>query len=82
MPAPEPVPDLLKAANDISGKVFALWIAFLTVTIYLAISISTTNDIQLPLDYGVKLPLLGVSISPDAFYTAGPPMFRSRRRVA
>jgi hypothetical protein len=31
MPAPEPIPDLLKAVNEASGKAFALWITFLTV---------------------------------------------------
>ncbi len=36
MPPPEPIPDLLKAVNDASGKAFALWITFLTVGTYLA----------------------------------------------
>jgi len=50
MPAPEyPIPDLLKAANEASGKAFALWITFLTVGACLAIAIGTTTHLQLVL---------------------------------
>ena len=62
MPAPEPIPDLLKAVNEASGKAFALWITFLTVGTYLAIAIGTTTHLQLLLAGPVKLPLLGVDL--------------------
>ena len=75
MPAPEPIPDLLKAANEASGKAFALWITFLTVGIYLAIAIGTTTQLQLLLAGPVKLPLLGVDMPLFAFYGFAPPMF-------
>jgi uncharacterized protein YjbI with pentapeptide repeats len=75
MPAPEPIPDLLKAVNEASGKAFALWITFLTVAIYLAISIGTTTHLQLLLAGPVKLPLLGVDMPLFAFYGFAPPMF-------
>jgi hypothetical protein len=75
MPAPEPIPDLLKAVNEASGKAFALWITFLTVGVYLAISIGTTTHLQLLLAGPVKLPLLGVDLPLFAFYGFAPPMF-------
>jgi hypothetical protein len=46
--ASDPIPDLLKAVNEASGKAFALWITFLTVATYLAIAIGTTTHLQLP----------------------------------
>ena len=46
MAAPDPIPDLLKAVNEASGKAFALWITFLTVGTYLAIAIGTTTHLQ------------------------------------
>ena len=54
MPAPEPIPDLLKAVNEASGKAFALWVTFLTVGTYLAIAIGTTTHLQLLLASPVK----------------------------
>jgi uncharacterized protein YjbI with pentapeptide repeats len=75
MPAPEPIPDLLKAVNEASGKAFALWITFLTVGTYLAIAIGTTTDLQLLLAGPVKLPLLGVDMPLFAFYGFAPPLF-------
>jgi uncharacterized protein YjbI with pentapeptide repeats len=75
MPAPEPIPDLLKAVNEASGKAFALWITFLTVGTYLAIAIGTTTDRQLLLGGPVKLPLLGVDLPLFAFYNFAPPLF-------
>jgi uncharacterized protein YjbI with pentapeptide repeats len=75
MPAPEPIPDLLKAANEASGKAFALWITFLTVGTYLAIAIGTTTHLQLLLAGPVKLPLLGVDMPLFAFYGFAPPLF-------
>lgn len=74
MPAPEPIPDLLKAVNEASGKAFALWITFLTVGTYLAISIGTTH-LQLLLAGPVKLPLLDVDMPLFAFYGFAPPLF-------
>jgi uncharacterized protein YjbI with pentapeptide repeats len=75
MPAPEPIPDLLKAVNEASGKAFALWITFLTVATYLAIAIGTTTHVQLLLASPVKLPLLGVDLPLFAFYGFAPPLF-------
>src|SRR6478752_2733427 len=75
MPAPEPIPDLLKAVNEASGKAFALWITFLTVGTYLAISIGTTTHLQLLLAGPVQLPLLGVGMPLFAFYGFTPPLF-------
>jgi hypothetical protein len=75
MPAPEPIPDLLKAVNEASGKAFALWITFLTVGTYLAIAIGTTTDLQLLLAGPVKLPLLGVDLPLFAFYGFAPPLY-------
>jgi hypothetical protein len=75
MPAPEPIPDLLKAVNEASGKAFALWVTFLTVGIYLAIAIGTTTHLQLLLAGPVKLPLLGVDMPLFAFYGFALPMF-------
>jgi hypothetical protein len=75
MPAPEPIPDLLKAVNEASGKAFALWITFLTVGTYLAISIGTTTHVQLLLAGPVKLPLLGVDLPLFAFYGFAPPLY-------
>jgi hypothetical protein len=75
MPAPEPIPDLLKAVNEASGKAFALWITFLTVGTYLAISIGTTTDAQFLTPSSssvVKLPLLGVDLPLLAFYGFAP----------
>jgi hypothetical protein len=75
MPAPEPIPDLLKAANSASGKAFALWITFLSVGTYLAIAIGTTTDRQLLLANPVKLPLLDVDLPLFAFYGFAPVLF-------
>jgi uncharacterized protein YjbI with pentapeptide repeats len=75
MSAPEPIPDLLKAVNEASGKAFALWITFLTVGTYLVISIGTTTHLQLLLAGPVKLPLLGVDLPLFAFYGFAPPLF-------
>src|SRR6516162_232719 len=75
MPAPEPIPDLLKAVNEASGKAFALWLTFLTVGIYLAIAIGTTTHLQLLLAGPVRLPLLGVDMPLFAFYGFAPLMF-------
>jgi hypothetical protein len=75
MAAPDPIPDLLKAVNEASGKAFALWITFLTVGTYLAISIGTTTHLQLLLAGPVKLPLLGVDLPLFAFYGFAPPIF-------
>src|SRR5262245_48663353 len=75
MPAPEPIPDLLKAVNEASGKAFALWITFLTVGTYLAIAIGTTTHRQLLLADPVKLPLLGVDLPLFTFYGFAPPLF-------
>ena len=75
MPAPEPIPDLLKAVNEASGKAFALWITFLTVGTYLAIAIGTTTHRQLLLAGPVKLPLLGVDLPLFTFYGFAPPLF-------
>ena len=75
MPAPEPIPDLLKAVNEASGKALALWITFLTVGTYLAITIGTTTHLQLLLAGPVKLPLFGVDLPLFAFYGFAPPLF-------
>jgi hypothetical protein len=75
MPVPVPIPDLLKAVNDASGKAFALWITFLTVGTYLAISIGTTTHVQLLLEGPVKLPLLDVNMPLFDFYEFSPPLF-------
>jgi uncharacterized protein YjbI with pentapeptide repeats len=75
MPTPEPIPDLLKAVNEASGKAFALWITFLTVGTYLAIALGTTTHLQLLLAGPVKLPLLGVDLPLFAFYGFAPPLF-------
>ena len=75
MPTPEPIPDLLKAVNEASGKAFALWITFLTIATYLAIAIGTTTQLQLLLAGPVKLPLLGVNLPLFAFYGFAPPLF-------
>lgn len=75
MPAPEPIPDLLKAVNAASGKAFALWITFLSVGTYLAITIGTTTHRQLLLAGPVQLPLLGVDLPLFAFYGFAPPLF-------
>src|SRR3954470_19040188 len=75
MAAPEPIPDLLKAVNEASGKAFALWITFVSVGIYLAIAVGTTTHLQLLLAGPVKLPLLGVDMPLFAFYGFAPPMF-------
>src|SRR5215469_14683395 len=75
MAAPEPIPDLLKAVNEASGKAFALWITFLTAGTYLAIAIGTTTHLQFLLAGPVKLPLLGVDLPLFAFYGFAPPMF-------
>src|ERR1700755_2485961 len=72
---PHPIPDLLKAVNDASGRAFALWITFLTVGAYLAIAIGTTTHVQLLLEAPVKLPLLGVDLPLFAFYEFAPPLF-------
>jgi uncharacterized protein YjbI with pentapeptide repeats len=71
----DPIPDLLKAVNDASGKAFALWLTFLSVMIYLAIAIGTTTHVQLLLEAPVKLPLLGVDLPLFAFYEFAPPLF-------
>ena len=47
MPAPEPIPDLLKAVNEARGKAFALWVMFLTVGTYLAVAIAWAQSIRL-----------------------------------
>src|SRR5215469_14076203 len=75
MAAPEPIPDLLKAVNEASGKAFALWITFLTAGTYLAIAIGTTTHLQLLLAGPVKLPLLGVELPLFTFYGFTPPLF-------
>jgi hypothetical protein len=75
MAAPDPIPDLLKAVNEASGKAFALWITFLTVGTYLAIAIGTTTHLQLLLAGPVRLPLLGVDLPLFAFYGFAPPLF-------
>lgn len=75
MPPPEPIPDLLKAVNDASGKAFALWITFLTVATYLAISVGTTTHVQLLLEGPVKLPLLDVNMPLFDFYEFAPALF-------
>jgi hypothetical protein len=75
MAAPDPIPDLLKAANDASGKAFALWITFLTVTVYLTITVGTTTDRQLLLAGPVTLPLPAVDLPLFAFYGFAPPLF-------
>ncbi len=75
MPAPEPIPDLLKSANDASARGFALWVTFLTVEIYLAIAAGTTTHKQLLLEGPVKLPLLDVELPLFAFYVFAPLLF-------
>jgi hypothetical protein len=75
MAAPEPVPDLLKAANEASRKAFTLWITFFAAVIYLAIVIGTTTHLQLLVAGPVKLPLLGVDMPLLAFYGSAPPLF-------
>ena len=75
---PEPIPDLLKAVNEASGKAFTLWITFLGVGTYLVIAIGTTTDQQLLVSSTagtLKLPLLGVDLSLVAFYSFAPPLF-------
>ena len=47
MTAVEPISNRLNAVNDASGRAFALWITFLTGSIYLAIAIGTTTHVQL-----------------------------------
>jgi uncharacterized protein YjbI with pentapeptide repeats len=75
MPPPEPIPDLLKSANEASGRGFALWVTFLTVEIYLAIAAGTTTHKQLLLEAPVKLPLLSVDLPLFAFYVFVPALF-------
>jgi hypothetical protein len=75
MAPPDPIPDLLKAVNDASGRAFALWVTFLTVGAYLAIAIGTTTNVQLLLEGPVKLPLLGVDLPLFSFYQFAPPLF-------
>ena len=75
MPVPEPIPDLLKAVNEASGKAFALWITFLSVGVYLMISVGTTTHLQLLLGGAVRLPLLNVDTPLFAFYSFAPLLF-------
>ncbi len=75
MATPDPIPDMLKAANDASGKAFALWVTLLTAGTYLAISIGTTTDVQILQAGPVKLPLLGVDMPLFDFYEYAPPLF-------
>jgi uncharacterized protein YjbI with pentapeptide repeats len=75
MAAPDPIPDLLKAVNEASARGFALWVTFLSVIAYLAVSIGTTTHAQLLLEGPLKLPLLGVDLPLLSFYQVAPALF-------
>jgi uncharacterized protein YjbI with pentapeptide repeats len=75
MAAPDPIPDLLKAVNEASGRGLSLWITFLTIAIYLAIAIGATTHAQLLLEAPIRLPLFGVDLPLVAFYEVAPVLF-------
>jgi len=69
------VEDLLKAANDASAQVRALWLAYIALGAYLLVTVGGTTHKQLLLDQPMELPLLGVHLPLKAFFQIVPVLF-------
>jgi len=69
------VEDLLKAANDASAQVRALWLAYIALGAYLLVTVGGTTHKQLLLDQPTELPLLGVHLPLKAFFQIVPVLF-------
>ena len=68
----EKIDDLLDSINSSSSVSRTLYTAFIALTGYIVISISSTTDMQIFEQSLLKLPLLNVDISLDGFYLFTP----------
>jgi uncharacterized protein YjbI with pentapeptide repeats len=66
------VGELQKALNDASGKASALWIAFVTFELYLAIAFGAVTHRDLFLENPIKLPVLNVDLPLVGFFVVAP----------
>jgi uncharacterized protein YjbI with pentapeptide repeats len=66
------VGELQKALNDASGKASALWIAFVTFELYLAIAFGAVTHRSLFLENPIKLPVLNVDLPLVGFFVVAP----------
>ena len=64
-----------KGVNDTSGQVRALWIGFLSLTAYLAISAGSVTHRMLFEETPLKLPILNVDLPLVGFFIVGPFFF-------
>ena len=66
---------LLAAVNEAAGSVSTRFVTFLTVSVYVAVTIASTTDEMLVRAHLVTLPLLNTQIpisGPFGFYTVAP----------
>ena len=63
---------LEKSVNDASVRTAALWVSFLTLIIYLVISVGTVTHMMLLLEQPIKLPLFNVELSLIGFFFVAP----------
>jgi uncharacterized protein YjbI with pentapeptide repeats len=69
---PKDVGELQKALNDASGKASALWIAFVTFELYVAIAFGSVTHRNLFLEDPIKLPVLNVDLPLVGFFVVAP----------
>ena len=64
--------ELQKTLNDTAGKASALWIAFITFELYLAIAFGSVTHRNLFLEDPIKLPVLNVDLPLVGFFVVAP----------
>jgi hypothetical protein len=64
--------ELQKALNDASSKASALWIAFITFELYLAIAFGAVTHRDLFLENPINLPVLNVDLPLVGFFVVAP----------
>jgi uncharacterized protein YjbI with pentapeptide repeats len=66
---------LLDALNTAAARSQVLWLAFLGVMAYLALTVAALTHRDLLLDAGIALPLMGIRIDLAGFFTVAPAVF-------
>ncbi len=69
---PDDFEEIQKALNEASGKASALWVAFITFELYLAIAFGSVTHRALFLEETIKLPVLNVDLPLAGFFIVAP----------
>jgi uncharacterized protein YjbI with pentapeptide repeats len=66
---------LEKAVNDVSGRASGLWLGFISLAAYLALTVGSVTHRALFLETPLKMPILNVDLPLSGFFFVAPLMF-------